>query len=228
MHENTAMTLAGIDGYKNGWVVVWDCNGVTSVEYIQNLPDILERKPEIAVIDIPIGLLQTGTREADHSARQVLKKRSCCVFTAPIRPMLECTSYDSASQCRLRAEGKSITKQSWAILPKIREVDAVLNTELQKIVREGHPEVSFALMNNNEPLSKSKHSYAGQQERTKLLQSSFPDIALSVEQNRSWRKDVIDACALLWTARRISEGEAVAFPENSAIDARGLLMQIWA
>jgi predicted RNase H-like nuclease len=83
-------------------------------------------------------------------------------------------------------------------------------------------------MNGGKPFSSSKHTYAGQQDRMKLLQSSFPEITLSVEQNRSWREDVIDAYALLWTARRISEGEAGAFPENSAIDARGLLMQIWA
>jgi predicted RNase H-like nuclease len=222
------MILAGIDGCKSGWIVAWDCNGITSVEYLQSLPDILERKPEIGIIDIPIGLLQTGTRQADRNARQVLKRRSCCVFTAPIRPMLECTSYEEARQCRLRVEGKSLTKQSWAILPKIREVDGVINPELQKVVREGHPEVSFALMNGGKPFSSSKHTYAGQQDRMKLLQSSFPEITLSVEQNRSWREDVIDAYALLWTARRISEGEAGAFPENSAIDARGLLMQIWA
>jgi Ribbon-helix-helix protein, copG family len=34
--------------------MAWDCKGITSVEYIQRLPDILERKPEIAIIDIPM------------------------------------------------------------------------------------------------------------------------------------------------------------------------------
>lgn len=87
------MILAGVDGYKNGWVVIWDCNGTTSVECVDNLQDILERKPQIAIVDIPIGLLEIGTREADDRARGFLKKRSCCVFTAPTRPMLECDSY---------------------------------------------------------------------------------------------------------------------------------------
>lgn len=222
------MALAGIDGFKNGWVVAWDANGITSIEYFQSLQDILECKPEIAVIDIPIGLLRIGTREADRSARQILKQRSCCVFTAPIRPLLECTSYDLARQCRLRVERKSLTKQSWAILPKIKEVDGALNPKLQQIVREGHPEVSFALMNGGEPLSQSKHSNTGQQDRMKLLQASFHDIALRVEENRSWRKDVIDAYALLWTARRVREGTAEVLPEHSVVDASGLLMQIWA
>jgi len=56
------MILAGIDGCKSGWIVAWDCNGITSIEYLQSLPDILERKPEIAIVDIPIGLLQPETR----------------------------------------------------------------------------------------------------------------------------------------------------------------------
>jgi Arc/MetJ-type ribon-helix-helix transcriptional regulator len=34
--------------------VAWACNGITSVEYLQRLPNILERKPEIAIIDIPM------------------------------------------------------------------------------------------------------------------------------------------------------------------------------
>ena len=40
--------------------------------------------------------------------------------------------------------------------------------------------------------------------------------------------DVIDAYAMLWTARRIRNGCAVAFPEQSPKDSRSLLMQIWA
>jgi len=222
------MILAGVDGYKNGWVVIWDCNGTTSVECVDDLQDILERKPQIAIVDIPIGLLEIGTREADDRARGFLKKRSCCVFTAPTRPMLECDSYDLAAQCRRRIEGKSITKQAWAIFPKIKEADRLLTPELQQTVREGHPEVSFAMMNSGTPLAESKHTSAGQQARIKLLRASFPNVEPSLEQNRKMRKDVIDAYAMLWTARRVSGGSALALPQNSVIDVCGLSMQIWA
>jgi predicted RNase H-like nuclease len=41
--------------------------------------------------------------------------------------------------------GKAVTKQTFAILQKIREVDALLQTrpELREVVREVHPEVAF-------------------------------------------------------------------------------------
>lgn len=221
------MTLAGIDGCKDGWLVVWDHDGATAIECIHILDEILQRQLDIAVIDIPIGLPDIGTRDADHCARTLLKKRACCVFTAPIRPILGCTTYDLARKCRLTLEDKSITRQAWAIVRKVKEADALLTPELQKRLREGHPEISFALMNGGEPLLQSKHSTAGQQARLKLLSAAFPHLDLS-RHSRAVREDVLDAHAMLWTARRIHKGNAVAFPEKPAPDSRGLSMQIWA
>ena len=221
------MFAAGIDGCKNGWVVVWEQNDTTSVQCMQNLHTVLEQKPEIVVIDIPIGLLDCGTRAADICARQFLKHRSCCVFTAPIRPILACKTYDFATQCRRRVEGKSMTKQAWAIVSKIREVDALLTTNLQQSIKEGHPEVTFAVMNGGEP-PPSKHSTSGHQARLALLRVQFPEIDLTLEQHKRFREDIIDAYAMLWTARRIKNKEAATFPEEQAIDVRGLNMQIWA
>jgi len=42
------------------------------------------------------------------------------------------------------------------------------------------------------------------------------------------RSDVIDAFALLWTARRLRDGIARALPASAVYDSRGLAMQIWA
>jgi predicted RNase H-like nuclease len=163
------MTLAGIDGCKNGWVVIWERDETISMEFVEHLHDILDRKPKIAVIDIPIGLLEIGTREADRKARQILKSRSCCVFTAPIRPLLQCATYDLARQCRHQLEGKSVTRQAWAILDKVKGTDKSVTPLLQQTIKEGHPEISFAFMNGGTPLSDSKHSSAGQQARIRFL-----------------------------------------------------------
>jgi predicted RNase H-like nuclease len=40
--------------------------------------------------------------------------------------------------------------------------------------------------------------------------------------------DLLDACAVAWTARRILRGEARRFPDEPMLDPRGLRMEIWA
>jgi predicted RNase H-like nuclease len=221
--------VAGADGCKDGWVIVSEaCDGRVVVDVVPNFPQVLERRHQLVVVDIPIGLLDEGTRLADREARRLLKRRSCCVFTAPLRPMLTCSDYAEARKCRRTIEGKGLTKQAWAIMPKIREVDVLLTPERQSWVREGHPEVSFAQINNGEAVTLSKHTAEGRRERMSLLTKHFSTVASHVQMYSRIAEDIIDAYAMLWTASRIREGRAVASPEQSPRDSRGLLMQIWA
>jgi predicted RNase H-like nuclease len=115
-----------------------------------------------------------------------------------------------------------------ATVPKIIQVDRLLTPESQSRVREGHPEVSFAHLNDGKPLSLSKHSTEGRRKRIALLMEHFPTIASEVQRQSRVAKDLIDAYAMLWTARRVRDGCSVALPEHPPRDMRGLLMQIWA
>jgi len=223
------MVIAGVDGYKNGWVMVSQTDdGQVTVSLLSGFSQVMDCNCAIVVVDVPIGLLDRGTRSADREARRLLRRRSCCVFTAPLRAMVGCSDYSEAQQCRLRVDGKGLTKQSWAIMPKIREVDRLLTPETQSCIREGHPEVSFAQMNNGQPLTVSKHTLEGEHARIALLATHFSSVPFHVQEHRRVAEDVIDAYAMLWTARRICDGCAVALPEQSPKDSRGLLMQIWA
>lgn len=225
--ENTK-SIAGVDGCKHGWVVVSRESDVFAVKVVPQFAMVLEDPHHLVVVDIPIGLLEKGTRHADSAARQLLKRRSCCVFTAPTRPILACASYSGAKACRLRIDGKSLSKQAWAIMPKIAEVDNLIDCQLQNRVREGHPEVSFAQMNRGEPLRLSKHSVEGRHARISLLSRHFPDVSSVIQKHNRITEDVIDAFAMLWTAERIRSGQALAMPSDGQTDSRGLVVQIWA
>jgi len=61
-----------------------------------------------------------------------------------------------------------------------------------------------------------------------LLERDFPGVRDEVEKHRTFRGDVIDAFAMLWTARRLRDGLARALPDSPVLDSRGLAMQIWA
>jgi len=77
-------------------------------------------------------------------------------------------------------------------------------------------------------LPNAKSTRAGRDARLALLEPHFPDIRDEVEKHRSFRTDVIDAFALLWTARRLRDGLAHGLPDSRVRDSRGLAMQIWA
>jgi predicted RNase H-like nuclease len=223
------MLIAGVDGCKDGWMIVSETReGQTATAVASDFRQILDGKYELVVVDIPIGLLESGTRLADRQSRRLLRGRACCVFTAPLRPMLLCADYPQARACRLRIESKGVTKQAWATVPKIIQVDRLLTPEAQSRVREGHPEVSFAHLNDGKPLALSKHSTEGRRKRIALLKEHFPNIASEVQRHSRVAKDLIDAYAMLWTARRIRDGWSVTLPEHAPRDTRGLLMQIWA
>ena len=223
------MRIAGVDGCKKGWVAVWEMDdGRVEVQQFGSVIDILQRKPDLVVIDIPIGLVETGFRLADKQARAFLKSRGCCVFNAPLRGMLKCADYRAACNLGQQIHQKGISIQTWAITQKIKEVDEAISFMSQSVVREGHPEVSFAVMNGGSAVSFKKASAAGREVRMELLSAHFSGVKSTIQKHSGLREDVIDAYAMLWTARRIRDRAALSFPEISDSDSRGLSMQIWA
>src|SRR5690348_2560996 len=98
---------------------------------------------DLVAVDVPIGLLsayETGGRACDRAARKLLRNRGSSVFPAPVHPVLTAKSYDEACARSLASSAcrKKISKQTFGILPKIREVDELLQKrpELRDIVRE--------------------------------------------------------------------------------------------
>jgi predicted RNase H-like nuclease len=145
------MILAGIDGAKQGsWVAVSQNTdtGQISAKSVWDLEQYLTGPgaPDIAAIDIPIGLTESGPRECDLIARKLLSPRGSCVFPAPIRAVLNCETYEEANLTSIAIQGKGISKQTFAILPRIKEVDDLLakRPDLHRKVFEVHPELCFA------------------------------------------------------------------------------------
>ncbi|TMA74578.1 MAG: DUF429 domain-containing protein [Deltaproteobacteria bacterium] len=180
--------LAGVDGCRSGWVVAWE----GGVQVLPTFAYVLSRRFELALIDVPIGLLEVGSRRCDTEARSLIGERRSSVFPAPSRSLLRSRRY--AGQCSV---------QLWNILEKIREVDASMKPALQRRVREAHPEVSFALLNGG-PLRYPKKQAAGETERRLLLRPVFGEVP---RVPGTARDDVLDAYVLLWSARRVLHGQ---------------------
>ena len=160
------------------------------------------------------------------------RPRSSSVFPAPLRSLLAAESHREASEKRFQLEGKRLSIQAWGLVPKIREVDALLveNAALRPVVRESHPELCFFAMAGGTAMASNKQSPAGREERKCLLRREFGNCIGDALADRPRLKcaadDIFDAFAVLWTARRIHKGEAITVPRNPEVDACGLSMEI--
>ena len=159
--------LAGINGCRGGWFCIFeDVDSRRFASKIFATIDDLEKHIEqldIVAIDVPIGLTNTRPRACDVEARKMLgSKRASSVFPAPIRPALSAGTYEEACARSFEAQKKKLPKQSWAIYPKIRQLDDLLRrrAELCQKVFEVHPEVSFCAF-NSAPIVEPKKSKEG-------------------------------------------------------------------
>ena len=225
--------LAGIDGCHDGWVVVSEIRGALSAWIATTIAELDARLPAPArvAIDIPIGLPQQQRRSCEVLARRLLgAPRSTSVFPVPARPCLAATSHSDASRINHALTGRRLSIQSWAIMPKIREVDAyVRHADRAHDLTEIHPEVSFAAWNGLKAMRHSKHSREGRLERAQLIDTLWPggpDRLWAALDGRAQRDDLYDAFAALWTARRLARDTAVSLPAQPEHDSMGLSMCI--
>jgi predicted RNase H-like nuclease len=122
--------------------------------------------------------------------------------------------------------------QTFAILPKIREVDDLLQTrpDLPNIVREVHPEVCFRELAGGHPMKHHKSKPGGSEERLQLLRQCFPDLDTIVISGRKIGlplEDILDATVACWSALRIVAGKERSLVEPVPRDTTGLPMTIW-
>lgn len=242
------MWVAGADGCPAGWVAVFRRIGGQDhrAVLVKSLADVFTaaERPQIVAVDIPIGLLsisQRGGRAADRECRKILGRgRQSSIFPAPCRPALKAVSFFEACEIE-RANSwppKKLSRQTFNLLAKIREVDAIA-LQFRGSIFECHPEVSFWAMNEREAmrlpkkgLCRTDRNSSGLSERHRLLlQNGYEQESLATRaglRKHCGRDDLVDACAAAWTAERILSGKAVRFPRLPDLDEIGLDMAIWA
>lgn len=187
----------------------------------------------VTAIDIPIGLPDTGSRLCDQEARRLLRARASSVFPAPLRGVLNAPNY-AAANALSRSAGTGLSQQTFALIPKIREVDQALlrSPALAATVFEVHPELSFREWNGGRPMGHAKRSGFGFVERLRLANSVYAGeaqrIRVQVKRREVSDDDILDAIAALWTAERIHKGAAHHLPAALQKDAMGLPMGMLA
>ncbi|MBO0833604.1 MAG: DUF429 domain-containing protein [Actinobacteria bacterium] len=183
---------------------------------------------DAVAIDIPIGLADSGPRQADVLARKAAGPRWASVFITPVREALLAETYAEALKISRELTGRGISSQAYRLRAKILQVDNWRVEPLTCPLVEAHPELSFAAM-AGAPLPDSKSTWAGAVRRRHLLASEGIglDTDLGLSGLRVGFDDVLDAAAVAWTARRVADGTARRLPAEAERFSDGVDCAIW-
>ena len=234
----------GVDGCRSGWFSVgFNSQGSYELKVFPAFSELLGYYAEakLVLVDIPIGLTEGPCgRKCDREARKLLRGRSSSVFTAPTRQTVEQAAespgnYELAKSTELRFAGKAISRQAFAIAPKIAQVDKALRGRSPNAtpkVREVHPEVCFWALNQGKSMTHRKKVKEGQEERISVLECIEPRTRVIYEEaldefRRKWvaRDDILDALVAAVTAR-CGYGRLRTIPKCPPVDCEGLVMEM--
>ncbi len=233
---DSAPHVLGVDGAAGGWVgALLTVRGTGPVRLLRApvirtlVGEALALAPlAVVAVDIPIGLPDTGTRQADVLARRRLGKRGSSVFPTPVRDALAAPTYAQARQVSVvRTGGRSLAAQGYALRRAILDVDGFVRPDPGVRVVEVHPELSFAVMAGG-PLDSRKKDRSGALERIGVLTSHGLVLPDGVDADARGVDDVLDAAAAAWTGARVARGEAYRLPEEPERFSDGIDAAIWS
>jgi predicted RNase H-like nuclease len=221
--------VAGVTPCAPGWLVA--SAKVHAANFAPEYPrvytsfaDLLDERPPFSVIAVnaPIGYVENasiGGRTCDRMARRLLRSRGSTVHNAPTRGVIEENEVIT---------GNNLDAVSSILLARYREVAAEMAPFRQRTVYEAHPELSFYQLNEDKPLRWSKKYEAGREERRVLLGKRIhgAGLILNAELEGVASAHLLDAAAMLWTARRIFARAATRLPIDPEWDGQGLRMEL--
>ena len=145
------MRVTGVDACRRGWVAVildgpegaGEAEGVEgsarlrveTVRVHETLAGVLDGdgdgaghgdEARVTGIDMPLGLLGSGWREADRAARGLLGPRRSSVFAIPPRAVWEQASYPAASQRCRELTGQGLSIQTWGLRARLLDRKSVV------------------------------------------------------------------------------------------------------
>jgi predicted RNase H-like nuclease len=223
-------TVLGVDPCPGGWVGVELRDGRFASAHVgTRLNELIGKVPDAVIIgvDMPLGLLDSGERDADRVVKRKLGQRSSSLFVMPPRPVFDELNHPAASARCKALTGKGLSIQAWGLKAKLLEANALYDNDAPPL-REIHPELSFLELGLLH-VDGGKKIWRGQRARLPVLEAAgiyLPeDLGQAVA--RVPADDVLDAAAAAWTAHRIAHDVAECLPDPPQRTDRGQSIAIW-
>ncbi len=196
---------------------------------VARFADVLDHRPAFVALavgaplafpDEPVG----GRRRAEDDAGDSLGwPRRLALDPVPSRAALHSASFDEA-----RAIEPWLTRLAYRRFRHYRDIEREIQLYHQRKVFAACAELTFQMLNADQPLPSSRHSVEGQRERLALVEERIPGISMTVTTARPRGvgfRQLVELAALLWTARRISGRVLSRVPTDPEWTDLGLRME---
>jgi predicted RNase H-like nuclease len=227
--------LGGIVPCPGGWLIVpARLAGVTVVAeepmVVPALMDVLEYKPkfEAAAIWAPIGFADEPAgpyRPCDAEARDFVGwPRRIAIPPTPTRAALHAATREAALEIEPWLTRDDFRRFKWA-----REAEREFQPFHQRSFFAAHPDLTFAQLNNDQPLLTSPYHEDGVLERMALIRDKMPGVEEMVSRTPPPGSAVVhmlEATGLLWTARRAAGRAMQRLPMDPNWDSTGMRMEL--
>ncbi|MEO5724111.1 MAG: DUF429 domain-containing protein [Ilumatobacteraceae bacterium] len=227
--------IGGIVPCPGGWLIVpARLAGVTvNVEDPMVLPtllDVLDFKPKFdaAAIFAPVGFFDQPRgrfRPCDDEARAIVGwPRRNGFRSVPSRAALRARTRDEALALEPWLTNSDFRQFRWW-----REAEQEFQPFHQRSFFAAHPDLSFTVLNNDLPLRSSPYQQDGVLERMALIRNKLPgveEVILRVPPAGAAQVHLLQATALVWTARRAAGRAISRLPMDPNWDAAGLRMEL--
>ena len=227
--------VVGVDGCRAGWLAFTIDNSGYSLNIYNSIEMLCRENAEakLIIIDMPLGLPESiNDIRPEIEARKILGKKASSIFNCPCRQAVYKDSYKEANEMNKNVLGKGLSQQSYAICPKIREIDMFLkdNEEYKDKLIESHPEICFSKLNGT-PIFENKKTPEGIKKRISVLSKYYKGIEAIVYGSEISKKDaqiddILDAICLAVVAKIGQKDKLKAIPSIPQKDNCGLLMQM--
>jgi predicted RNase H-like nuclease len=226
--------IAGVTPCPGGWLVLpARLAGITVAAeeafVLPKLVDVLDFRPtfEAAAIDAPMGMFHTPSgqyRPCDREAREYVGwPRMVSISGTPSRDALAGSNKEAE---RLEPW---MTRHDLRRLRWIREAAREMQPYHSRSFFSAHPDVSYTAMNSDVPLSTSPYHEDGRLERLELIRQRLPgvdDVVTRTPPDGAAGVHLLQAGALLFTARRASGRAISRMPIDPTWDDTGIRMEI--
>jgi predicted RNase H-like nuclease len=226
--------IAGVTPCPGGWLVLpARLSGITvAAEEAFVLPklfEVLDFRPtfEAAAINAPMGLFDIPSgqyRPCDREARDYVGwPRMVAINGTPSREAIR-SSNGEAQRMEPWMTKHDVRRLRW-----LREAERELQPYHSRSFFSANPDVSFTAMNSDVPLGTSPYHEDGRLERLELIRQRLPgvdDVVTRTPPDGAAGVHLLQAAALLFTARRGSGRAISRMPIDPTWDETGIRMEI--
>jgi predicted RNase H-like nuclease len=227
--------LAGVVPCPGGWLVLPGRLAAVTVIVeealvLPTLMEVLDYKPKFdaAAIFAPVGFYDQPTepyRPCDAEARDMIGwPRLVAIRPVPSRQALRAPNRAAALQLEPWLTKDDLRRFRW-----LKEAEQQFEPFHQRNWFAAHPELSMYMINGDRPVASSPYQHDGVLERLDLLRNKLPgveDVINASPPAGAAQLHVIQAAALLWTARRASGRAVNRLPMDPNWDSTGLRMEL--